>query len=174
MKLIAKILRIIGTAVGAVFVLLIFVAIVTGGNDGPARREAAVEPAQLPKKTSTQSVKKTVAPEPVEPMNKASYRQTERDVGCESRYSSDKQDDLWAEKYKNHWMVWAGTVVLPERGSTSLNVDGVGTQDLQVDFADEEFGYDLLEGQRLKVKFLMRTRGGCFLPYSGVQATVVK
>lgn len=85
-----------------------------------------------------------------------------------------QKDDIFNAKYKNHWMTWKGEIALLESDEVSLNVDGIGTQDLQVDFADKQAGYDLSKGSLLKVRFLMKTAGGCFLPFSGENATVAR
>lgn len=108
------------------------------------------------------------------PESTATYNQVNIDVGCKSTYSDQKKDDIFNEKYKNHWMTWKGEIALLESDEVSLNVDGIGTQDLQVDFADKQAGYDLSKGSQLKVRFLMKTAGGCFLPFSGKNATVIR
>lgn len=108
------------------------------------------------------------------PNSEASYKQADAEVGCASKYSDTKKDDLFASKYKDHWMTWSGEVVLAESESAALNLDGVGTQDLSVEFADKKAGYDLKKGEVIKVKFLMKNAGGCFLPFAGEQAVIVK
>jgi hypothetical protein len=52
-------------------------------------------------------------------------------------------------------------------------MDG-GTQDLMVKFADKKTGYDLKKDVTVTVKFVMRNAGGCFLPFSGDFAELVK
>jgi len=107
------------------------------------------------------------------PISGASYSQVNSVVGCESKYSDDKKDDIFNSKYKGHWFTWKGVVVLAESDEASLNIDGFGTQDLQVDFADQNAGYDLVKDSTITVKFLMRTAGGCYLPFSGENAVIV-
>lgn len=113
---------------------------------------------------------------PVEqyPESTATYAQVNADIGCKSTYSDQKKDDIFKAKYKDHWMTWGGEIVLLESDEASLNVDHVGTQDLKVDFADKTAGYNLSKGSELKVRFLMKSAGGCFLPFSGEKATVVR
>ncbi|MEZ4330442.1 MAG: hypothetical protein R3F35_01715 [Myxococcota bacterium] len=106
------------------------------------------------------------------PTSDASYSEVDAEVGCASKFSDDKKDDLFRTKYRNHWMTWTGEVLLAEADNASLNLDGVGTQDVQIDFADERAGYELLKGQRITVKFVMKTAGGCFLPFSGEFGTI--
>ena len=108
------------------------------------------------------------------PESTATYAQVNADVGCKSTYSDQKKDDIFDSEYKDRWMTWSGEVVLLESDQASLNVDGIGTQDLKVYFADEQAGYNLSKGSHLKVRFLMRSAGGCFLPFGGREATVVR
>jgi hypothetical protein len=108
-----------------------------------------------------------------QPESTATYAQVNADVGCKSTYSDQKKDDIFKAKYKDRWMTWSGEVTLLESDEASLNVDHVGTQDLRVDFADKAAGYNLAKGSELKVRFLMKSAGGCFLPFGGEKATVV-
>ncbi|MFJ4352746.1 zinc ribbon domain-containing protein [Pseudomonas sp. NPDC089428] len=108
------------------------------------------------------------------PDSTASYAQVNAEVGCKSTYSDQKKDDIFNAKYKDHWMTWSGEVVLLDSDEASLNVDGIGTQDLRVTFADKKAGYDLSKGSPLKVRFLMKSAGGCFLPFGGKEATIVR
>lgn len=108
------------------------------------------------------------------PESDATYAQVNAEVGCKSTYSDQKKDDIFNAEYKDRWMTWSGKVVLLDSDQVSLNVDGIGTQDLQVDFADKNAGYDLAKGRQLTVRFLMKSAGGCFLPFGGREATVVR
>jgi hypothetical protein len=130
---------------------------------------APTKPTSSNGSTYTPSTPVTEYPESTE-----TYNQVNADIGCKSTYSDQKKDDIFNEKYKNHWMTWKGEIALLESDEASLNLDGVGTQDLQVDFADKKAGYNLSKGSQLKVRFLMQTAGGCFLPFSGRDATVVR
>lgn len=104
------------------------------------------------------------------PDSNASYKELDLEVGCGSKYSDDKKEDIFNARYKNHWITWRGEVVLADAESASLNIDGKGTQDLSVDFADEKAGYNLTKGSYISVRFLMKRMGGCFLPFSGESA----
>ena len=106
------------------------------------------------------------------PINSSSYSDTNKEVGCESKYSKDKKKQIFETKYKNHWMKWKGDVALSDKGSASLNMDEVFVQDLSVDFKDNNVGFDLEEGQTIMVRFLMKSIGGCFLPFGGKQAEI--
>ena len=74
------------------------------------------------------------------PESSATYGQVNAEVGCDSKASDDKKDDLFSSKYRDHWMTWTGEVVLAEADEASLNIDRVGTQDLQIDFANPKAG----------------------------------
>ena len=108
------------------------------------------------------------------PVNNSSYTFTDNEVGCKSKYSSDKKKKVFNTSFKNHWMTWKGEVILPDSDSVALNVDFFGTQDLSVKFKDKDAGYNLQEGQIITVRFLMKSRGGCFLPFSGKQAEILQ
>lgn len=103
----------------------------------------------------------------------ATYKEVDAEVGCLSKYSDEKKEDIFRSRYYNHWMTWSGEVVLVDADSASLNIDGKGIQDLQVDFANKKAGYDLTKGSYITVNFLMKTSGGCFLPFSGKYAIIV-
>jgi hypothetical protein len=102
----------------------------------------------------------------------ASYREVDSQVGCKSQYSDDKKEDLFNELYRNKWMTWKGRVVLLEAGKVSIDMDG-GTQDLSLRFEDPNAGYNLSKGTMLEVQFVMRSAGGCFLPFSGDKGLVL-
>lgn len=108
------------------------------------------------------------------PKNTTSYYSMNNEIGCESKYSDDKKSDVFKSKYKNNWMTWKGKVALAESDEVSLNIDGFGTQDLRVSFADKKAGYDLTIGELITVKFLMKSAGGCFLPFTGDSAVIIK
>lgn len=107
------------------------------------------------------------------PESSASYAEVDSEVGCKSTYSSDKKDDIFKNLYRDHWMTWSGTVELSSASDASLNIDGKGIQDLAVDFAEKNAGYNLQKGSQITVRFLMKHEGGCFLPFSGKEATIV-
>ena len=71
-------------------------------------------------------------------------------------------------------MTWKGQVFSAEANEASLNLDGKGIQDLHVSFADSKGGYDLLQDEIVTVKFLMKSSGGCILPFEGTQAVIVR
>ena len=107
------------------------------------------------------------------PVNNSPYSKVNNDVGCGSTYSKEKRKDIFDAKYKNHWMKWSGEILIVSSDKVSLNVDNFGTQDLSVFFAKKGAGYNLREGQKITVKFLMKSTGGCYLPFGGTNATRV-
>lgn len=111
-------------------------------------------------------------PEREYPVSHASYEHVNQDVGCGSKYSDDKKEDIFNSRYKNHWMVWSGEIVLASSDDVSLNIHGKGTQDLKVEFKNKNAGYNLIKGSNITVKFLMKNCGGCFLPFGGEQGTI--
>jgi len=106
--------------------------------------------------------------------NSISYKELDAQVGCKSKYSDAKKEDIFNARYKNRWMTWRGEVVRADSDEASLNMDGKGIQDLHIDFADKNAGYDLTIGQFITVRFLMKSAGGCFLPYRGYDATILR
>ena len=108
------------------------------------------------------------------PTSSINYNELNKEVGCDSKYSDDKKTDIFNSKYKNHWMTWGGKIALLEADDVSLNIDGKGTQDLAITFSDKKAGYDLKKGDTIKVKFVMKHAGGCFLPFVGELASIVK
>jgi hypothetical protein len=107
------------------------------------------------------------------PVNNDSYDRTEKEVGCLSKYSKEKKNDIFISKYKNHWMTWKGEVVTAKSDSVTMDVNNFGIDDLEVVFENPGDGYDLLEEQKITVKFLMKSSGGCFLNFKGERATIV-
>jgi hypothetical protein len=109
------------------------------------------------------------------PVSNALYGELNTEVGCGSQYSDDKKTDVFNSKYKNHWMTWRGEVVDVQTDRASLKVDRMGfLQDLRVEFIERNAGYNLTKGSFITVKFVMRNVGGCFLPFGGDNATVLK
>ena len=107
------------------------------------------------------------------PVNNDSYDRTEKEVGCFSKYSKEKKNDIFNSKYKNHWMTWRGEVVTAKSDSVTMDVNNFGIDDLSVDFEKQGAGYDLLEGQTITVQFLMKSPGDCFLNFEGGLARIL-
>lgn len=108
------------------------------------------------------------------PTSYISYEKLNLEIGCGCKYSATKRKNIFNSHYKNHWMDWTGEVVLSDTDCASLNIDGKGTQDLAVNFANKNAGYHLMEGDFISVRFLMKSVGGCILPFVGEKATILK
>jgi len=83
-----------------------------------------------------------------------------------------KQKEYFNTYYKNHWMIWRGKVILSDNGSVSLDVNNKGVQDLIVELERKNDSFSLNKGQIITVKFLMKSCGGCFLPFSGEKGII--
>jgi len=103
-----------------------------------------------------------------------SYSQANSSVGCDSKFSEDRKKDIFNKYYKDHYLEWRGEIVYVESGKISLNIDGKGLADLSVSFADKNAGYYLNKGDFITVRFLMESAGGCFLPFYGEDATIIR
>jgi len=108
------------------------------------------------------------------PYNKATYADVSNAVGCESRFIEEKKLDLFESQYRNHWMTWEGKVIHAESESVSLDMNGKGIHELQAKFSNPNAGYDVLIDSTIKVRFILRSQGGCILPFTGDSASIVK
>lgn len=108
------------------------------------------------------------------PFNSASYDQVSKEVGCESAFIDEKKTDIFNKRYKNHWMTWTGKVIHADAESVSLDMNGKGIHELQVVLADSRAGYDTLIGSDITVHFVLKSQGGCYLPFFGDYADIVK
>lgn len=108
------------------------------------------------------------------PDSVATYAELNNKVGCDSKFIEQKKEDIFNSNYLNHWMTWTGQVVVAALGDASLNLDSKGIQDLHITFADRKGGYDLIQDESITVKFLMKSAGGCILPFEGTQAEIVR
>jgi hypothetical protein len=96
------------------------------------------------------------------------------DTGCNSKFSDEKKDDLFKSKYENKDMVVAGEIAELDRGKVDLKVlPSTFTFDLDVKLKDPKSTYDLQKHQTVTVRFIVRTAGGCILPYSGDHGVLV-
>jgi hypothetical protein len=90
------------------------------------------------------------------------------ETGCPSHYSEDKKADLFNAGYKNRVTTATGQIVKIDGGEVLLKIlPTTLTYDLQVNLRNKSEGYSLQQGQVLTVRFMSRSAGGCFLPFSG-------
>lgn len=108
------------------------------------------------------------------PISNASYQELNSEIGCDSKYSPDRKEDIFKSHYKNHWMNWSGEITHIGDDYLGLDIDGKGGSDIDVYFKDKEAVYNLMKGQFVHVKFVMRKEGGCFMPFVGNFTTVTK
>lgn len=152
--------------VAGALVAIVFLSSLIGGTASKAGKSAYVSGQDLP------YVEPPPAPvEPQYPDSSATYAEVDREVGCGSKLSDAKKADIFASKYENHWMLWSGKVALADSSTAAIDVDG-GLQDLSVEFADQNAGYELQKDSRITIRFLMKSPGGCLLPFSGESATI--
>ena len=131
----------------------------------------------LPSETTTKDYTEST-PVPVKKINyeyiQADYKTINSQVGCDSKYSKEKSNDIWRREYKDKRMIWRGEIVYIKKNEVSLNMDGQGIQDIIVKIRNESVAYDLLVGNEIEVDFLLSSRGGCFLPFIGDDGVVKK
>jgi len=106
------------------------------------------------------------------PFNNASYEDLNTEVGCGSSSSAYNKIGIFNSRYKNHRMTWSGEVLLAKADSILLNINGNGTQDLQVNLANKLAGYTVRQGDFITVSFVMKKMGNCSLPFYGEKATI--
>jgi len=108
------------------------------------------------------------------PSSQSSYEDVSIAVGCESRFIEEKKKNLFESQYRDHWMTWEGKVIHAEPESVSLDMNDKGIHELQAKFSNPNAGYDVLIDSTIKVRFILRSQGGCILPFTGDSASIVK
>ncbi len=104
----------------------------------------------------------------------ATFAQVVAATGCRSKNSSDKKHIIFNEQFKNHQMMWAGSVVYVGEGDVSIDINGNGVQDLSVTLKDKQQAVWLQRGQHITVQFVMQNAGGCVLDYSANEGVVIE
>lgn len=163
----------------ALFGIIFFMAVyqvATDDTKGPsdaAFREARLASVQVAVAETNQPVQVQVKErERAKPKKKLigthSFRTVNNNVGCMSKFSERKKDDLWRQKFDNHYFTWNGEITLISDDALQLKfLEATWTSDLLIEMRDESVLYDLLVGDRLTVEFRMTSVGGCFLPFMG-------
>lgn len=106
-------------------------------------------------------------------VSKATFEEVQLNTGCTSPFSDDKKEAMFKDGYKGKVFEWEGIVGRSKDGMIDINLNDGIAPDLTVELSDKKRGFDLLEDQPIKVKFVMDTAGGCFLPYQGKLAVVL-
>ncbi len=106
------------------------------------------------------------------PTSSAGFDEVDDEVGCGSDYSDEKRADIFRARYQDHWMTWPGTVVSSDNGEVDIDAGALGMSDLDVELSDPDEGYDLIDGEEVVIRFVMRKPGGCFIPFRGDMASI--
>jgi hypothetical protein len=97
-----------------------------------------------------------------------SYATVAQETGCGHRHSDEKAEDIFRRSYKDKRMTATGTVEVNDNGTLGLKLlRKTLTYDVQVYLRNKSDGYNLRKGDQVTVSFVMRSTGGCFLPFSG-------
>jgi hypothetical protein len=101
------------------------------------------------------------------------FRNMLADTGCDSRYSKEKQADLFASRYKGQRMMVTGEVASANKGKVGIRMlPSTVTSDITVKLRDPQATYDLNIGQRIRMSFTVSDHGGCFLPFGGTDGVI--
>jgi len=95
------------------------------------------------------------------------------DTGCDSRYSREKQADLFASRYKGQRMTVTGEVASANKGKVGIRMlPSTLTSDITVGLRNPQATYDLNIGQRIRLSFTVSSHGGCLLPFGGSDGVI--
>ena len=95
------------------------------------------------------------------------------ETGCHSRYSEEKKADKF-RPFKDKPAILTGEVAHIEGGKLGLKLMAdTLTYDMLISFRDPKDIYDLEKGSHVMVAFIMRSAGGCFLPYTGDNGVIL-
>ena len=106
-------------------------------------------------------------------ISKATFKEVQLNTGCTSPFSDDKKEANFKNNYKGKVFEWEGIVSRSKNGTIDINLNDGIAPDLTVELSEKKQGVNLLKNQPIKVKFVMDTEGGCFLPYQGKLAEVL-
>ncbi|MEL0625043.1 hypothetical protein V6238_18365 [Marinomonas arenicola] len=105
----------------------------------------------------------------------ATFRQVDSEVGCSSKYSEDKKEDIFKNAYKNKLFTWEGIVSKSDNGRVQIKIKPTTiVSDIDIRLKNKKDGYELQENMIVKFNFIMESAGGCFLPYTGKNAELVR
>jgi hypothetical protein len=111
---------------------------------------------------------------PAETSN-ATFSQVDNKVGCTSKYSEDKKEDIFKNTYKGKQFTWEGVVSNSDNGRVQIKIKPTTiVSDIDIELKNKKDGYDLQENMIVKFRFIMKREGGCFLPYLGNQAELIR
>lgn len=105
----------------------------------------------------------------------ATFKQVDNEVGCTSKYSEDKKEDIFKNEYKGKQFTWEGVVSNSDNGDVQIKIKPTTiVSDIIIELKDKKDGYDLQENMIVRFSFIMERAGGCFLPYSGKKAELIR
>lgn len=111
------------------------------------------------------------------PYSLISYQEFAQEVGCGNPYTTEHAKDIFNAKYRGHMFTWKGKVLEPKADSVVLDMNGhilASKKHVRLKFAEKGAGYYLKKNDVITVKFLIKNRGGCFLPVQGKYAQIIK
>lgn len=101
-----------------------------------------------------------------------SFEAVDAIVGCKSRFSDERQLDVFGESYNDHWLQWSGEIKHVDNESVTIGLGDTST--LNATFETEGAGYELLKGDKLTITFKLSGKGNCDSAYSGSNAVIIK
>lgn len=109
-------------------------------------------------------------------VNILDYKRMHSDSGCGSKYSEQKQKDIFERDYKGLPFRFRGIVSSSDSHYVAIKFNQKRTRgaNVRVKFFDPNAGYDLLEGDPITVEFIMTKAGGCYLSFRGNQGVIIK
>jgi hypothetical protein len=97
-----------------------------------------------------------------------SYATIAQEVGCGHRYSDEKAENIFRQYYQDKRITVTGTIEVNDNGTLGLKLlRKTLTYHVQVYLKNKSDGYNLRKGDQVTVSFVMRSTGGCFLPFGG-------
>lgn len=104
-----------------------------------------------------------------------SFSQMNEETGCSSNHTDTKKEQIFNNNYVNRQMTVSGTVADVEGDRLLLKVlPDTLTFDVKVEMANVTGLADLDKGTPVTVHFTIKGQGGCILPYSGINGTLVQ
>ena len=111
------------------------------------------------------------------PQSLISYQEFVQEVGCDSPHTTEHAKDIFNTKYRDHVLTWTGKVLEPKAESVVLDINGhpiASKSHVRLKVAEKGAGYYLKKNDVITVWFLIKNRGGCFLPVQGEYAQIIK
>ncbi len=163
MRALWKILKFGLIGAGSLFVLIVALGL-AGVLDEPKPGGAAKQAA---------TGRQAAASNPEQKVLPDSFATLIANTGCSSRYTDEKKADIFASRYRNHRMIFSGTIAEVSAGSVSLKImPDTLISDIDIHFRDPRAGYNLVKGQRLTVVARLTAAGGCIANYKADQGEI--